>query len=149
MINELEEYLRMLAGQPSTLLATHHLWATDGKGHALQLISDLDPTEKIRKKLLKKIKEAYATLAEKVREYQGYQRAGNLPMLPSVNREAGIVNRLFVKLLQELLQFKINNQLLGRIEPLIFDHMIREECYYLLKIGQQPPYPPDAPRISA
>ena len=56
---------------------------------------------------------------------------------------------LFLKELEEL---ELSDELLSRIDPLMPDHMLREECYYLLKLSQsgsvpQPDCDPAKPRI--
>ena len=44
--------------------------------------------------------------------------------------------KLFVKILKEIKEMRLSKTMIGALNPLILDHMIREECYYLHKLEQ-------------
>jgi hypothetical protein len=74
--------------------------------------------------------------------------------LKRLSSDAAFKVNCFVEVLQELLTLRLNNEVLAALAPLMFDHMIREHCYYLNtlhRLGQLRSAPdctsPDSPRI--
>ncbi len=62
--------------------------------------------------------------------------------------------KLFVSFLRELEELELSAEVLDRIMPLMPDHMMREECYYLTKLAglglvPSPDCDPAKPRIEA
>ncbi|TJY44177.1 DUF2935 domain-containing protein [Cohnella pontilimi] len=144
MVNELEEYARVLqavlAGQPVPAFdPLHHdlLWLPDAAGHAGAIAADLDMVEK---KLIHKSKDFekhFNSFYLKAIEMGGYVRTNltDFPAFRRFHREVGLEIRFFMAFLAELLDAEITAEVLGRISPLIPDHMMREECYYLSKLS--------------
>lgn len=145
MVNELEEYLRIInslqsgkvppVGNP---LHYHLLWLLDGVGHAAAIAGSLDMIEK---KLINKSREfqnAFENMYLKAVELAGYLRTGmeRFPALSRFNQEAALEMKIFKSFLEEILKLELNGELLGELMPLMADHMVREECYYLLKLAQ-------------
>lgn len=161
MVNELEEYLRILnelvAGKPVPKYgAIHHdfLWLPDAAGHAGAIASDLDLMEKRLMEKSKQFEKHFEDLYLKSIELAGYMRT-NLKDFPAFRRfhsEVNVEMKLFVAFLNELEQMELTAEVLDRIAPLIPDHMMREECYYLTKLAQlglvpNPECDPTKPRI--
>lgn len=143
MLNELDEYVDILnraMGNPSKvfhILNVHELWMVDAAGHAGAIMSELDPTEAKLKKKFKMQKKSLKLLHHKVEEFIGYVNRLNtdFPAIQALNASAISEITIFNKMLQELLQLRVSKQVLGTIAPLMINHMIREEAYYLRKLG--------------
>jgi hypothetical protein len=163
MVNELEEYLRILtdlvAGKPVPVFdALHHdfLWLPDAAGHAAAIASDLDPVEKPLIKKSEQFEGHFQQLYNKSIEMAGYMRT-NLKDFPAFRRlhmEVDIEMTLFVAFLKEIEEMELTAVVLDRISPLMPDHMMREECYYLTKLAQlqlvsNPNCQADKPRIQS
>lgn len=161
MINELEEYesiLRYLDGGKIPPLAhpIHHhlLWVVDAIGHSASISSSLDMSERELRKELKEFEQDFCRYYNKVQELAGYLRTGLLafPALTRLNQEINQLMIQFISLLNELKDLSLKNEILGSTNPLFFDHMLREECYYLKKLSQvtdilPPNCNPASPRI--
>lgn len=161
MINELEEYLRILKylkeGQvPPIYHELHHhlVWLLDAAGHSDTISSNLDSVEKrLREKsdsFTKHFEEFYLKAVEMV----GYLRTNvtEFPALVRFNSDAQLEIKLFQGFLQEIEELELSNQALGTFAPLMADHMLREECYYLMKLSESanldtPNCDPTKPRI--
>lgn len=159
MVNELEEYLRiiqsLMRGQISHYHPLHHhkLWLLDAVGHADTIADSLDETEK---KLIRKSEEFtknFDDLHQTAMEMTGYLRTHlqDFPALNRLNCQAELKMLLFMHFLQELETMVSNNRVLGTLVPLLLDHMFREECYYLTKLSQvsnvkEPPCDATKPR---
>lgn len=151
MLNELEEYFKilivLLEGKPVPKYAPlHHdlLWLSDAAGHAAAIAMDLDAVEK---RLIKKSKQFEKNFNEfylKAIELTGYLRTLRASY-PSINKFHSDVNMemsIFMAFLKEVEELGLSAELLSRINPLVPDHMYREECYYLLKLSQSGVVPP-------
>mgnify|MGYP002403553523 CR=1 FL=1 len=161
MVNELEEYARILQalneGKPVPRFdPLHHdlLWLSDAAGHASAIAADLDAVEK---RLIEKSRDFikhFEGLYLKAIEMAGYMRA-NLRDFPAFRRfhtDIDLEMRLFVRFLTELEEAELSAEVLDRISPLIPDHMMREEWYYLMKLSksglvQGPSGDPTKPRV--
>jgi hypothetical protein len=163
MVNELEEYLRILqalaAGQTVPVYdPLHHdlLWLPDASGHAAAIAADLDMVEKRLIKKSKQFEKHFNEFYLKAIEMVGYIRT-NLREFPALRRfhlDIDVEMNLFVTFLRELEEMEISAEVLDRIPPLIPDHMMREECYYLTKLAlsgwvPDPKCDPTRPRIEA
>lgn len=161
MVNELEEYMRILsalaAGQPVPEFdPLHHdlLWLPDAAGHAGVIASDLDMVEKRLIHKSKDFEKHFEAFYLKAIEMAGYIRT-NLREFPAFHRfhkEINLEMRLFMAFLAELEEAEITSEVLDRISPLIPDHMMREECYYLRKLAKSgmitdPNCDPTRPRV--
>lgn len=161
MVNELEEYLRILqalvAGKPVPVFdALHHdfLWLPDAAGHAAAIGSDLDAVEKPLIKRAEQFEKHFNQLYLKSVETAGYMRTElkDFPAFRRLHKEVDMEMKLFVAFLKELEELEISDEVLDRISPLMPDHMMREECYYLTKLAQlglvpNPNCKADKPRI--
>lgn len=144
MVNELDEYVRILqalaAGQPVPLFdPLHHdlLWLPDAAGHAGAISADLDMVEK---KLIRRSREFmkhFEGFYLKAIEMAGYIRTGfrDFPAFRRFHSDVDLEMRLFVAFLTELEESQLSAETLDRISPLIPDHMMREEWYYLTKLA--------------
>lgn len=161
MINELEEYesmLRYMVGEKvppaAHPLHYHHLWLLDGIGHAASIASALDMSERELREEAEQFEKDFGRYFDKAQELIGYLRTNLLsfPALTRFNQEANQLMVQFISFLNDLKALSLRNEILGSTDPLLFDHMLREECYYLKKISQvseiQPPKcDPTSPRV--
>ncbi|MGM0881879.1 MAG: DUF2935 domain-containing protein [Bacillota bacterium] len=145
MVNELEEYVKILValleGKPVPhYSALHHdlLWLPDAAGHAASIAMNLDVVEK---RLIEKSEEFEQHFNEfylKAIELAGYLRTlrTHYPAIDKFHVDVNLEMIVFMAFLKEIEELGISAELLSRINPLIPDHMYREECYYLLKLSQ-------------
>lgn len=145
MVNEVDEYIRildaLLDGKPVPHYSSlHHdlLWLPDAAGHAATIAMELDSTEKnlIHKSL--KFEEQFNGFYLKALELCGYLRTmrKQYPAIPRFHHDVDLEMRIFMAFLQEIEKLEISNELLSRLNPLVPDHMYREECYYLMKLAK-------------
>ncbi|WP_100329974.1 DUF2935 domain-containing protein [Bacillus xiapuensis] len=145
MVNELEEYLRILkhvkAGQtPPVLHELHHhlVWLLDAAGHADAISSNLDNVERRLREKSDSFTKHFEEFYLKAVEMAGYLRT-NLTAFPALikfNSDTQLEIKLFQNFLHELEELELSNQALGTFAPLMADHMLREECYYLMKLSE-------------
>ncbi|ETI70485.1 DUF2935 domain-containing protein [Neobacillus vireti] len=161
MVNELEEYLRILnhlkAGQvPPVYHELHHhlLWLLDAAGHSDAISTNLDGVEKKLKDQSHSFTKNFEGFYLKAVELAGYLRTNltTFPALSKMNVDAHLEIKLFQNFLKELEELELSNQALGTFAPLMADHMLREECYYLMKLAESanldpPNCDPAKPRI--
>ncbi len=160
MINELEEYLLVLAaiseGENPIFHPIHyHLrWLLDAVGHAASIAAGLDEVEKDMIAENTCYEKEFTDLYMKSVQVGGYLRTGLncFPALERLNDQAEKIMLHFKEMLEAVLVMLLDNRLLGTLMPLMADHMAREECYYLLKLSQttkadKPDCDPDKPRI--
>ena len=161
MVNELEEYLmvlnNVLHNNPKEACALHHhlLWLPDGFGHATAISSNLDLTEKLLINEARCFTGIFEDLYLRAIEYSEYTRTGlcNFPALEQLNSTVEKKMLDFKRYLEELLCKVSSNKTLGTIQPLLLDHMNREECYYLTKLAtvsvtKIPDCDPTKPRVT-
>ncbi|TCZ77068.1 DUF2935 domain-containing protein [Paenibacillus albiflavus] len=163
MVNELEEYLRilkcLLEGKSVPQFdALHHdlLWLSDAIFHAAVISSDLDYVEKRLIHKSQKYEEHFQQFYLKSIEMASFMRTQlrDFPAFRRLHTDIDIEMNLFRSFLRELEDLELSAEVLGRISPLMPDHMMREECYYLLKLAKlgmvpDPNCKPDKPRIDA
>nr|WP_275983748.1 DUF2935 domain-containing protein [Paenibacillus hamazuiensis] len=161
MVNEVEEYLRVLgalvAGElPPLYHETHHhiVWLVDAVGHAASIAGSLDFTEKRLIEMSQTFEKHFQDFYFKAVELAGYLRAqiGKFPALSRFNKEVELEMVLFMQFLGELEEMDLKLELLGTLSPLMADHMYREECYYLTKLSlvseiKAPACDPGKPRV--
>ncbi|PYI56215.1 DUF2935 domain-containing protein [Paenibacillus flagellatus] len=144
MVNELEEYVRVLAplsaGKPAPLFHPVHyhlVWLQDAYGHAASITADLDMAEKKLQRDSRAFEKQFEHFYLKAVEMAGYLRtnATKFPALAKFNVDVEMEMLLFMKFLRELEEMDVSRELLGTIAPLMADHMAREECYYLTKLS--------------
>ncbi|EGK11626.1 hypothetical protein HMPREF9374_1870 [Desmospora sp. 8437] len=145
MVNEVEEYIRILAclcqGQvPPAQHPVHHhlLWLSDASGHSGAISGNLDFAEKGWKRKSDRFTRHFDAFYLKAVELAGYLRTclSDFPALCRFNRDVELEITLFQGFLRELEEMRLNDQLLGVLSPLMADHMFREECYYLIKLAE-------------
>lgn len=145
MVNEVEEYLRILSylnkGKlPPHLHPIHHhlLWLPDAAGHAVGLDQKLDGVEKDLKKRSHLFTKRFESYYIKAVELAGFLRTHlrEFPALSQFNREVEWEILLFQGFLNELEELSLSKEALSALDPLLPDHMFREECYYLHKLSQ-------------
>ncbi|OXM83881.1 DUF2935 domain-containing protein [Paenibacillus rigui] len=163
MVNELEEYLRIVnelaAGRPVPHFdAIHHdlLWLSDASGHAASIASDLDMVEKRLMEKSQMFEVHFQQFYIKSIEMAGYMRTqlSDFPAFRKFHKDIDIEMKLFVAFLQEIEDLELSVEVLDRISPLIPDHMMREECYYLTKLAglgmvPNPNCDPTKPRVES
>lgn len=144
MLNELEEYMRILNCLMVKHIPTVHpvhlhlLWLLDGSGHAASIEGDLDEVEKQLKDKSSVFKKDFEGLYLKSIEMAGYMRTGlkRFPALDFLNCQAGCRMKDFMDFLKELFDLVSGKEALGTLMPIVPDHMLREECYYLTKLAE-------------
>jgi hypothetical protein len=160
MVNEVEEYLRILCflmakqTAPTHPIHSHLLWLLDAAGHAAAISGDLDMVEKRLMEKSKTFSEHFEEFYIKAVEIAGYMRTclDRFPALSRLNFQVEREILDFKAFLRELEKMEINNKVLGTLNPLMLDHMAREECYYLVKLAEsseikKPDCDPTKPRI--
>ncbi|MEV5025245.1 DUF2935 domain-containing protein [Paenibacillus sp. LPE1-1-1.1] len=161
MVNELEEYIKILnalvEGKPVPHFSSlHHdlLWLPDAAGHASAIAMELDGVEKRLIQKSKRFEQHFNEFYLKAIELTGYMRTmrEHYPALARFHIDVNMEMSVFMMFLNEIEELELSAELLSRINPLMPDHMFREECYYLLKLAEcgAVPFPtcdPAKPRI--
>ncbi|MCD9025349.1 DUF2935 domain-containing protein [Cohnella silvisoli] len=145
MVDELEEYKRILdelvQGKPVPHYhSLHHdlLWLTDAAGHAASIGMNLDTVEKHLIHKSKAFERHFNECYLKAIELTGYLRTINnhYPAIFRFHADVNIEMTVFMAFLKEIEEMGLSDELLSRLNPLVPDHMYREECYYLMKLAQ-------------
>lgn len=160
MVNEVEEYLRVIHWLLNKELPTAHpihfhtLWLPDASGHAGAIYCGLDSTERDLRYRSKEFMVIFEDLYIKADEFEGYLRTRlqAFPALSRLNTQVEVNVLLFMTFLKEIEEWRLTKKVVGTIMPLIANHMFREECYYLTKLSKvseikKPECDPTAPRI--
>jgi hypothetical protein len=151
MVNELEEYQRVLeylktGNTPPIFHELHHhlVWLIDAAGHAGAINVNLDAVEKKLKKTSKEFVKTFEQFYLKAVELAGYLRTNlsSFPALKKFNKDVYLEMELFKCFLEEVEEMGLTKEMLGTLQPLMADHMAREECYYLTKLAQSTQLPP-------
>ena len=145
MVNELEEYLRILnylkQGEvPPVFHELHHhlIWLIDASGHAGAINDRLDGVEKRLKEKSSTFTKHFEEFYLKAVELTGYLRT-NIQKFPALNRfnnEVEVEMGLFKAFLNELEEMELSAEVLGVFSASMADHMAREEQYYLMKLAE-------------
>ncbi len=145
MVNELDEWLRVVKfldeGKqvpPSHPLHHHLLWLLDAAGHAGAIHDNLDRVEKELREKGHEFTKKWENFYLKAVELVGYLRTQQFqfPALSRFNNQVELEMKIFKSFLRELEEMELNKESLGILEPLMADHMAREECYYLHKLAE-------------
>jgi hypothetical protein len=145
MLNELEEFLKVLSENQtgkvvnSGSLGNHLVWILDAAGHAAIIGSNLDKVESLYREEAKAFESAFDKMYLKTVELAGYYRSDSetvKPVLYFFNRQICELMKDFIGFLTELKEGLAQHQILGNLNSLIPDHMVREENYYLQKVEE-------------
>lgn len=145
MVNELEEYMRILdcfmqKKLPPHLHSLHHhlIWLPDAAGHAAGLNERTDGVEKECLEKTAYFKHKFEAFYLKAIELAGYLRTNcmRFPALSRFDNDVELQIKIFQNFLKEIEEMTTDKTLLGTIAPLMADHMYREERYYLDKLAQ-------------
>ncbi|MBP3949952.1 DUF2935 domain-containing protein [Bacillus suaedae] len=161
MVNELEEYVRILGylkkGEiPPISHELHHhlLWLLDAAGHAGAISDNMDRIEKKIKEKSDEFTKDFEHFYLKAVELTGFLRTNlsSFPALERFNKDVSLEMKLFTGFLDEIEELELSQQALGTFAPLMADHMMREECYYLIKLAEsseleEPNCDPTKPRL--
>lgn len=142
-LNEVNEMINILKGIVPSEGMIHKLWLQDAMGHAGHLHDTLDPTEGSLRKELKMFKKKFKIHLITNEEYMQYsEHMGKY--FPREELHTARVRTLmneFIEILNVLVEGKASNSVLSAFSILVPDHMYREECYYLRKLGYDAPDP--------
>ncbi len=159
--DELDEFLRILSyyvqgRTPPAVHPLHHdlLWLLDASVHADIDRARLDLTEEKLKGELGHFAKSFAAFYMNAVDLDKFLRAGVLefPAMARFHHEVEPEMLAFRQLLLELRDLRSSNEALGVLDPLLVDHQLREECYYLIKLSragqvQRPDCDPAAPSV--
>jgi hypothetical protein len=144
MINEALEYYRVLcmAQQRAAFnpalesLRLHKIWLRDASGHAASIASDLDAAEAMLVNKAQDFQKKFDSLSLKAFEmYHMYERTGVQDGIVSYfNKEVEEEITRFIQFLNTIKILRLTCRVLGALQPIIPDHMIREENYYLYRL---------------
>ncbi|APB37727.1 MULTISPECIES: DUF2935 domain-containing protein [Heyndrickxia] len=145
MVNELDEYLRVLKylkkGEvPPVVHEVHHhlVWLLDAAGHAGAISSNLDRVEKKMKGKSDAFTKDFEDFYLKAVEMAGFLRTrlSTFPALKKFGQDISLEMALFMNFLHEIEELRLSKEALVSFAPLMADHMMREECYYLNKLAE-------------
>lgn len=146
MINEALEFLHVLNLADGTIqysniienLRLHNIWLPDASGHASSVAAELDPVEAVFIKEAKEFSDKFDSLAKKAFSmYTMYERTRlNNSEIQNFNQQ--VVNTLseFIRFLERVEDLRDECSLFstGTFLPLLPNHMMREEGYYIHRI---------------
>lgn len=146
MLNETAEYLelteRFKRGESLFLPPIHHhlLWLYGSAEHAAIAASGLDWMEKSSARECGRFEEQFSSLYFKSVGLRGWMRTklDTFPALALLGTQAEQAARPFRTFLENLRDSRKEGTLQGSLLPELFDHMAREESYYLTKIAASP-----------
>ncbi|WP_254006219.1 DUF2935 domain-containing protein [Desulfuribacillus alkaliarsenatis] len=160
MVTEVEEYLQvlcMLLKQQMPIIEAidlHLAWLLDAAGHAAAVMGDADMIEKNVIDQSESFTLRFEEMYIKAVELCDYMRTGlrTFPRLDRFNQQVAQDIWDFKVFLRELEGLEKQNRFLTVTDTLMFDHMAREECYYLHKLAQVTSLPapkcdPTQPRV--
>lgn len=144
MIQEGEQFLKVAEwlreGQwpplPLFTLDAHNLWLTDAAGHAAALQARLDPTEAELRQQAAHFEHLFNGLHRRAWElWRMLERhLRPVPALRALTRAAIHHTDLFRQWLERLARELVEARVLTHATPLLVEHMVREEMYYLEKL---------------
>lgn len=144
MVNELDEYILIInslaSGKTPVFHPLHYhiLWLTDAIGHAGSITATFDLVEKDMMDTSARFELQFSDLYLKSVMLNGYLRT-QLPTYPALERfHEQVVSAIvaFIEFLEKIQDLRMDARVLGTLQPLMADHMSREECYYLVKLSQ-------------
>ncbi|MFZ5985647.1 MAG: DUF2935 domain-containing protein [Bacillota bacterium] len=145
MINEAMEFYETLiniqCNKPVNPLLEnldlHKIWLPDASGHAASIAGDLDPTEQMLINEAQEFEKCFNCLTLKAQELGKMLTRTCIDdgALKRLNEEVKMKIGEFIGFLDNIKELRVECKVLGVLKPLIPDHMIREEKYYLNKIA--------------
>lgn len=144
MINEAKEFLRVLgrlpgpaADTPSLLLHLNRIWLADAAGHSAMMYRVLDPLEYRQLMELKQYEEIFNhQFIKAVAKDQMYRAVGRgFPSLYGFINEARAAVQAHIDLLRNLEKAIGSCSLENNGNPLLPNHMVREETYFLTRLA--------------
>lgn len=148
MINEALEFLHVLNLADHTLpcnntlenIRLHKIWLPDASGHASAVATELDAIEVKLGKEAREFSKKFDGLFKKAFEmYHMYERTGlENGALCHFNEEVIKTLKDFINYLDRIERYRKECSIYasGTFSPLIPNHMIREESYYIYKIDE-------------
>ncbi len=144
MINEAMEFYRDLQKikdsnglEPLTEnILLHTIWLPDAAGHAAVISDNLDPVETIYNNQATTFKKRFDELfiksleLGKMLERTGFRNSS----LEHFNFQVEELINEFIIFLNKIKNLRKQCKIIGNLDPLMVDHMIREEHYYLINI---------------
>lgn len=144
MINELEESARVLghmrdgAPLPPSMEALHHhlIWLPDASGHAIALHNGMDGVERDYREMTQRFADIFNGMHIKALELYSMLRVAPrmVGALRRLNKDSVAEIAVFRDFLAELREHLEGCEIMGTLMPLLADHMLREELYYMEKI---------------
>jgi hypothetical protein len=163
-LNETDEYLLILLtvkdkGQVviSPDIHQHKLWLKDTMEHLKLIMTGLDPCEMELRKVAKKLFKKFAALEVKAMFVVGCLRTdpattkdgalefvlpkhfladADFPVATHLTERAVEHVMVYLAFLSEILVLLVNSKILALFDANTIDHMMREEAYYLIKLGE-------------
>lgn len=145
MVNENDEYLRIVGclreeKAPPVAHALHHhlLWLQDAAGHAETIGGTMDFAEGDIVGRSRRFADQFKAFYWKAVELAQYLRTqeADFPALRRFDRQVDLEFAVFRDFLLELKELRLTGRGLGAFQPIMADHMAREECYFLHKLAQ-------------
>lgn len=146
MINEAVEYLNILAiarqGSPlnKTLenIRLHTIWLRDSAGHGAAIATSLDPKEIILIATAEKFQKKFNNMSVKAFElYPLYNKAAlKVEAISQFNELVEKEVRSFIRFIDSIRLLKVNLNVAENLQPIILEHIIKEENYYLQRIKE-------------
>ncbi len=142
MINEAEEFEAVLSPRlmiydpAGEVMHLHVVWLTDAAGHAASIAADLDPAEALYIRQAQAFRQDFTELRDKALELSKMVERTGLRdgAIRHLTVQVGHVMCEFIRFLELMRALRQHCQVLGTFKPLIPDHMLREENYYLEKV---------------
>lgn len=145
MINEAQEFERVLSPVESCegnsaleVMHLHGVWLTDASGHAAAIACGLDPSETLYVHQAQAFQNAFIGLRDKSLALAAALQRTCLHDGPvhQLTAEVESVMNDFMCFLEKMRLLRQECKVLGTFKPLVPDHMLREETYYLNKVKE-------------
>jgi hypothetical protein len=143
MMNEAHEFERILSPSETcrenpahAIMHLHEVWLTDASGHAATIAGDLDPSEALYVHQAVAFQNTFMELRDKALELAAALERTCLydgAVQELTAQVEGVMND-FMCFLEKMRLLRQECKVLGTFKPLIPDHMLREETYYLNKV---------------
>lgn len=145
MINEAMEFYKYLFQLQNSIpinpvvenICLHKTWLADAAGHAASIAGDLDPVEKMLINEAQEFEKCFNCLLIKNNELGMMLTRTCLKdgALKHLNEEVKKLMEDFIHYLDKIRMLTMECKVLSVLKPLIPDHMIREELYYLKNLA--------------